>query len=227
MTLPLFAAACSLPKFVADKTISMEVSAADVAVLRCETHNGDIAIESSPRGDVVEVIAQLEVRGHTQAQADEHLSSMQVRHTREGDLLRLFGDHPRARLNGFSPRYSFTLRVPAQVALDLQSHNGNIHTASHGARFALESHNGDIEVDLADGGALDGTITTHNGDVVVSLPQDVHGYLEAATHNGRITTPPTLHEAAVQRRSLRCRIGNEDSTGRLRIETHNGDIQVR
>ena len=51
LVLPLFAVACSYPRFVANKTVELDVPLAQAIKLNCTTHNGDVVVRSSSDND--------------------------------------------------------------------------------------------------------------------------------------------------------------------------------
>lgn len=242
---PLFAVACSYPRFVASKTVELDVPASQAASLDCKTHNGDIEITRGDASDSVHIIAEMKVRGHTQEEADRNLELLSVGSELEGTTLRIFGDYPRPDLNNRSPSFSFTMAVPGHLALDLESHNGDIQSqgttgamriethngditaAAQNKKAWVETHNGEVEMTIESTEALDGRVTSHNGDIVVRVSEDASCWLEAVTHNGRIKTPSAIHDATINRRSVRCRLGEQETDGRLFVKTHNGNITVR
>ena len=68
---------------------------------------------------------------------------------------------------------------------------------------------------------------SHNGDIDIRLEAGAPCWLHARTHNGNIKTPSVIHEATISRRSVRCRIGDGEAIGDLKVTSHNGDIAVR
>lgn len=245
LLLPLLAAACSSPSFVASKTLALEVPLADAVRLECRTHNGDITVTTGEATDTVLVRAELQVRGHTQEEADGNLHQMSLRHQNVDGTLRLIRDLPSTQLSGFSPSYTFVLTVPRELALDLQTHNGDVATSGTRGALRIRSHNGDIatqvtsdqielnthngDIQLAIVGArhLDSRIESHNGDIRVVVPEGASGWLDAHTHNGRISLPDGVREASISRRSARGRVGPEDAGGQVYAKTHNGNVEIR
>lgn len=245
LLLPLFAVACSSPRFVAKKTVEMEVPIAQASKLHCKTHNGNIKITRGDANDTIKLHAEMKVRGHSQEEADDNLHKLSVEHAIDGDTLRVFGKYPRTDLRRMSPGFHYTMQVPEHLALTLISHNGSIQ--SKGTKGALnvethngnvnssvanhhadiETHNGGIELTIRSDQELDGSVVSHNGDIEVRVLDGAHGWLNASTHNGHITPPRTIHEADIKRHSLRCRIGEQDTEGKLVVTTHNGDITMR
>jgi DUF4097 and DUF4098 domain-containing protein YvlB len=241
---PLLTVACSYPRFTASKTVEAEVPLEQAIALHCKTHNGDITITRGDASDTIQLHTVMKVRGHTQEEADDNLRLLSVAHEVHGETLKIYGKYPRPDLNNRSPSFTYTMKVPEHLALTLLTHNGNVRTDGTTGALRVETHNGDVigavqnqkvwvethngEVELAiDSGAdLDGRIVSHNGDIDVVVSADARCWLEAATHNGHIDPPATIHDADIKRRSLRCRLGEANTDGRLFLKTHNGDIEV-
>ena len=244
LLVPLLATACSYPSFVAKKVVELDVPLSQASKLHCKSHNGDITIARGTASDSVHIKAILKVRGYTQQEADANLELLSVADELDDDTLRIYGDYPRPELNGMSPTFTYTMNVPSHLDLNLvthngdvtargttgatrvETHNGNIVATSANKKTRVETHNGDIDLVIRSSDDLEGRVITHNGDIDVELVADAHCWLEVFTHNGRIRTPRVIHDASIKRRSVRCRIGEGDTEGRLFIKTHNGDVGV-
>ncbi|MBL8755579.1 MAG: hypothetical protein JNK15_19940, partial [Planctomycetes bacterium] len=124
--LPLLATACVFPTHQASKVVELSLPVGQLRRLQCESHNGGITVTGAPDATEIALRAELSVRGTSQAEADANLNLMEVGREENGDLLRLFGKHPVGELNNRSPNYRFILRVPATMALQLESHNGDV-----------------------------------------------------------------------------------------------------
>ena len=243
----LLLAGCAYPTFVSSKVIELTIPATSLTAIDCTSHNGDIVVNGDPATVEVALRAELSVRGYSQGEADANLLLLSLGKDFADGKLKIYGKYDSRQLNNMSPCFAFTLKVPQEVALNLESHNGDIRANGTRGTVAFESHNGDIiadattsqvraethnglvridlATDLADDGKLDGEITSHNGDIVVSLADGIGTSLTASTHNGSITPPRLLQDAVIKKRSLRCKIG--DGKGSLQITTHNGDVQIR
>jgi len=244
LLLPLLSVACSYPAFTASKTVDVQVPIEQAIKLHCRTHNGDITITRGDSSDTIQMRTVMKVRGHTQSEADDNLRLLSIAHEHHGDTLKIYGSYPRPELNNRSPSFTYTMQVPEHLALSLESHNGDIRTDSTTGAVRIETHNGDVvsavqnekfwvsthngEVDVAVAADtdLDGRVVSHNGDINVSVSKDARCWLEVFTHNGHIDPPSRIHDATIKKRSLRCRIGEASTDGRLFVKTHNGDIEV-
>lgn len=236
------AAACSFPQHIAKKTVEDSFPAAGIRELYCRTHNGDITIHGKAGATEIRMRATLSVRGYTRDEAERNLELLAVGSTTDGDRMTLAGKYD-AAVRGMSPGCTFVVEAPADLVQRLESHNGDIRAIDTSAALHCETHNGDIEaraltselrvvthngnVDLEIGGAgaLDGSITSHNGDVAVGVAEGVGTSIRASTHNGSIGLRRHADESSRSRRRLECRLG--DGAGRLEIETHNGNVEIR
>ncbi|MFY9342502.1 MAG: DUF4097 family beta strand repeat-containing protein [Planctomycetota bacterium] len=238
-----FAAACAFPNHKASKVVELSLPAAAVERLQCESHNGGITVNGDPAATDIGLRAELSVRGFSQEEADANLHLLEVGQETKDGTLRIFGKYPSGELLNRSPSFSFTLKVPQRMAVQLESHNGDIvadgvqgpakletHNGDIGGalrtgNLSATTHNGDVTLRIAGDGALDGEVTSHNGDIDLQLAEGLGTSLEASTHNGRVTPPSKLVDASLSRRKLKCRIG--DGKGRLVVDTHNGDVLIR
>ncbi|MBM4060812.1 MAG: DUF4097 domain-containing protein [Planctomycetes bacterium] len=234
---------CTLPTYEARRTVDLRLPAAELARFVCTSHNGTISVTGDPAIVEVEVRAELSVRGWSQGEADDNLNLMSVGHERQGGTLRVFGHYPQGALDNLSPSFAFTVRLPRQVALELESHNGDlvvrgtagdqrctthnggIDAQADGRRLGFLTHNGRIGVDVTTAGPVDGTFESHNGEVDVAFGPAASATLTAGTHNGGISAGERLRDVRLDRSTLRARIG--DGEGRVAITTHNGDVRVR
>ncbi|MFK7738994.1 MAG: DUF4097 domain-containing protein [Planctomycetota bacterium] len=245
LALPLLSVACSYPRFYADKTIEQQLPLAAASQLSCTTHNGNIEVTGEPGLDHIELRADIRVRGHTQEEADDRLGLVSVGHKIDGDTVKIFREYDRKEFRINSPTFTFTLRVPERLAMQLLTHNGNVQVSgtrgaltaeSHNGdiqgsvrhqRARLETHNGEIDVQIAASGDLDARIESHNGGIEIAVPEDAAGWIEASTHNGSISGPDGVEDTESARSRFRGRLGPAATEGVLRIETHNGSISVR
>lgn len=242
LLLPLLAAACAMPTFVARKSLDMTVPVDNLRRLQCESHNGSITVTAEDGRKDVDLHAEFSVRGYTQAEADANLQRMELVKEAGAGSLHVYGQCPEG-FGQLSPTFTFALKVPKQVAVvlashngnltvhgvegaaQLETHNGNVDAAVVGERIDATSHNGDLLLHVASHEHLDGDLVTHNGDIQLALDGGANTTLNASTHNGRVTGPASLREARVSRTELSGKLGT--GAGSLRIVSHNGNIDVR
>lgn len=241
---PLLLVACSSPRIPASKIVETKISIEQATLLHCKTHNGSITIVGSNASDTIDLRVEMKVRGYTQQEADDNLQLMSLLNQHDGQALRIWGEYPKPQLNNCSPSFTFTMEVPEHLALRLETHNGDvtasgtkdvIHIESHNGDVEasvgntsadIETHNGKIHVAMKAPGDLNARIVSHNGDIDVRMHAGSSCWLEAETHNGSIDPPSQVNDAKSGRRSLRCRVGKQETKGLLRVESHNGDIRV-
>jgi len=241
LLVPFALAACGYPSFVAKKTAELELPA-DVQSVLCESHNGGITVVGDAAATVITLRAEIEVRAHTQAEADATLNESSVVHEVGAGRLSIRGKHPQP-LIGKSVSFTFSLRMPPQLALQLGSHNGSVRVNGVGSAVAVETHNGGITVETSGNrvdatthngtirvaalgtGELSGAMETHNGGATIELGDAVATAIDASTHNGSIACGDGVTVTKQGRSNLRCQVG--DGKGAFTITTHNGSVNIR
>jgi DUF4097 and DUF4098 domain-containing protein YvlB len=201
--------------------------------------NGNIEVESYD-GSEVRVTARVTARGRNEAAARDLAGRVQLRTA--GGEVRATGP----RTSG-SESWGVSVRVsiPARVAVNARTTNGNIVVSGTAAPVELRSTNGNITVtDAASrldirttNGSIRAALGTHsmplegvqvrstNGSVQLTLPQQTSARLELSTTNGGITTDiPISVQGRVSRRQLSAVLGNGGPE--IRISTTNGSIRI-
>lgn len=238
-----FLAACSVyPSFVATKVVELEIPAATLQSLACESHNGAIVVTGAAT-ETIKLRCEMSVRGVTQEEADGNLARLDLGREQTATQLKLFGRYPQKELCNRSPSFAFTMTAPAALALQLTTHNGDVTAnaitgpivvTTHngriggqvdGAQLTATTHNGDIALQVGGNGNLEGAIETHNGDVELQFAGARNAAIEASTHNGRLSATGAAAVLESRRSWLRARVG--DGTGKLAVTTHNGDVTLR
>jgi len=242
LLLPFLAACTITPAFVATKVVEVEIPAATLQSLTCESHNGAITVTGATT-DTVKLRVEMSVRGVTQEEADGNLALLDLGREQTETTLKLFGRYPQKELCNRSPSFAFTMTAPAALALQLTTHNGNVTTnaitgpivvTTHngriggqvdGAQLTATTHNGDVVLQVGGSGNLDGQIESHNGDVQVAFLGQRNTTVAASTHNGSLSANGAAAVLESRRSSLRARVG--DGSGKLAVTTHNGDVTLR
>lgn len=232
--------ACESFQFEARDTETLHVAAGDVDGVRCQTHNGAIAIEAGLNLDRIQITAHKRIRAIDQETADAALRDLDIIAKVEGGTLQLFV--PKRSTSTWNASVSFTVKMPKISSAKLSTHNGAIHLAGAGSKveatthngairidgdctqIALETHNGAIACKLRGQGAVDGEIETHNGGVAVELDAARSVAIAARTHNGSMSTREPIQVTEVEKRRMHAHLGSGE--GKLRIQTHNGNIRV-
>lgn len=243
LVLLALASSCSFPKFIARQTLTDSYPIGAASKLHCRTHNGDVTVIGKAGLTEIRMRAELSVRGHTQHEADANLQLLAIRHEEDGDRFLLTSDFDRSRLKNMSPSFTFVLETPPGLALQIESHNGDIRTASTAGavyctthngdistraaanRVELLSHNGDVDASIEANGPLNGMLTSHNGDIGFDLAGNPGTRVTAETHNGRTRLERRVQGASISKRRLDFQLGGGD--GRIKLVTHNGDVVVR
>ncbi len=191
------------PKVWSEKTLTMDVPAADLTELHVASHNGAITATGADRTDVA-IRAKLRAGARTQAAADACLAAIELVSEYAGEGVHRVGwrwNQPQHA--DWSASVAFQIDVPADLALRADTHNGAIKASNLSAPCTLSTHNGAI--------------------TARAITADVH----AETHNGRIDCAAlgpqvhlVSHNGAVQLRAT------DAETLGGRLETHNGDVEL-
>lgn len=209
--------------------------------------NGTISVEAGAV-DRVEMAAEVRSMGIRPEKGKENDGYFST--SIEGDTLTI-GEKRTRRRHGIgipffsrdSVRIDYTLKVPAEVALELQTVNGRIATRGMSGEMRATTVNG--EVDLEATGANEVAAKAVNGRVAARFTNDFRG-ARLGTVNGRVTAilpasasflgefsqvngdfeaafPLNIHSHPGSRR-----VSGEVNGGRysLKISTVNGDIKV-
>ncbi len=235
-------ASCSLPTCEAKKVVDIDVPAAGLRTIDCESRNGGIRIVGDPACTTVALHAEVRIRAFSDEEAAATLAQMSVAHDIVDGRLVVRGVCPEP-LGGKIPGFDFALVVPPGVAarlashngslsvrgtegdIRLETHNGGIEATSRAHRIDATTHNGEITIRRDGGGGFGGTLESHNGGITVEVGPGVNATVDASTHNGRLTWPDDASDVRRDDSTLSCRLG--DGAGKLGIVTHNGDVSIR
>jgi DUF4097 and DUF4098 domain-containing protein YvlB len=226
--------------------------AASIESLKLDTVNGYIHCTGGSSNEV-EITALFQIKAPTEADANAFRDSISIDITQpEKELVVktripssggsfwswIFGKRKEAVVN-------YQIALPANLAVDLESVNGQIKVDSVQGDLHLEAVNGAIRVKGAASArrieTVNGSIhiefdtfaqteaariETVNGSVTVSLPSDAAFELHSSTVNGAIRCDFPLNEGFEQgRRSLKATVNGGNTP--LRLETVNGSITVQ
>lgn len=210
---------------------------------------GELLIDVGPNGNIevdthagreVRVVARVTARARNASAAADLAGRVDVR--AGGGEVRASG--PRTTgTTGWT--VNVRVSVPAGVAVNARTTNGNITVAGTGAAVQARTTNGNItvsdvasrlEVRTTNGSVRAGVarnapnlqgvqIRTTNGSVQLALPDGASGQLELSTTNGGITTDiPITVQGQVSRRRVSATLGSGGPE--VRVTTTNGAIRI-
>jgi DUF4097 and DUF4098 domain-containing protein YvlB len=136
---------------------SLDIDPAGLAALRFELGASDLDVQGVPG------LAKIEVRGKACASEQDWLNELNVEQARQGDRV-VVRPAPHAHSGGWGNQYAyidFSVRVPAGLALDVDSGSGDTKAGNVGA-FEFKSGSGDLDLDHA--GAVG--VKVGSGDVI-------------------------------------------------------------
>ncbi len=203
----------------------VNIPAAELDQLAVESHNGDITLTGSETATDIQVQVVTKFGGWNRASAEKCRDAIQLISEAEGERgHKLCSKWQGVRQADWRAVVNYEVKLPARLAANLVSHNGDIHTKGLQGATTILTHNGDVAVKGASS-ALD--VTTHNGDIHASAPADS---MNLATHNGDI------HFDATGAKQLGGRVKshngtiiariNEAANTELACRTHNGRIKL-
>lgn len=249
------ASGCSFERFHAAKTVDYALPLAGVQRLACQTHNGGITVIGDATATAIALHAEITASAPSQVAADALLNQLDVVRDVADGCLTVHGKGPDSDWSTSSV-FAFTITLPPQAALELQSHNGMLRirgatgavsAETHNGEITAEvgagdlkavTHNGDLRLTFRGGGLQQAVAESHNGEVTIDLGPDQDLQLQAETHNGSIRNQVLLQDPRWRgsTRSDGSHDQREDNRmtgqigagkGSLRVTTHNGDITLR
>ena len=198
-------------------------------------------------GTQIEVRAERIVRDHATETAEQRLREVKMLEEVSASRVRIEAEAPRdAGILGHRSSLNVTYRVsvPAGVAVNLETENGEILLDNLNGRvtvsttngrvngkalsgpLSLESTNGGVQLDFAAVGG-DIQVSTTNGGIRLGLPGGVKATLDASCVNGEITVDDELMLQASEN-SRRRLSGTFNGGGpRIAASTVNGGIRIR
>jgi DUF4097 and DUF4098 domain-containing protein YvlB len=207
---------------VASESFSFELGMA--SRLRLEGINGTITVTGSSESASVTIYGERRVGSESAADAQEHLSRLEVRVEELGDEISVRTLQPsESRGRNYVVDYEITL--PRGLTVHINNINGNIDLEGLAGDTLAELINGQIDakVSVPVEGVVD--LSTVNGTIEVSVPVDTSAHLAASVVNGTIGIRNlTLHNEVSSRTSLQGVLGN--GHGNILLSTVNGSIDV-
>lgn len=218
----------------------LQLASAGLAELEVRGQSGEVSYEGQGATPAVNVVARKRGGGRTVESAEEALAAIEVYSEDRGGGVQQLGWRWREdRYRGWQGSVAFSITGPASVALDVETHNGEVVVEGVSGEVAIVTHNGQVRVEAAGpklaaethNGAIEATfagesvsLVTHNGGIGAALirPGPVGGKI--STNNGGIE----LSVADGLASELECSTRN----GRIRVKvpnstTESGDQRVR
>jgi len=219
-----------------------------------ENTNGSVDVEAWDKSEV-KLEALKIVKAQSRRDAKEFMKRVKIRVERNRNRIQIKTEYPKRQgdsgflswmFGGKKPQVTvrYTLRVPQEVDLDIETVNGAISVRDVEGEIDLHTTNGHIEAD-----ALSGTITaatvnggieveledlarndevrlkTVNGSVVAYFPHDLNADMEANTVNGSIRTDyPLKVRGKWGPKRLSGTVGRSGAF--IKMETVNGSIKI-
>ena len=226
-------------------TVNRQWPAGGIERLEVRGVNGDLRVEATDE-DVVSLSAEVNARGIAPSNGENHGyfdTEMQ------GTTLRIVQKKRTMKVGfpfmaGAKLEIDYELRVPRQLALDLNTVNGRIATRGSSGDTNLKSVNGQIDAEVASAdrfraqtvnGRIRATfrsdfrgasLKTVNGGVVAILPSSASFTCDLSQVNGdfEASFPLNIHSHPGRRR-----VSGEVNGGRyeLKITTVNGNVRVQ
>lgn len=207
--------------------------------------NGRITAEATD-GAAVEVSAARTAKAVTDADAKALLDRIEMREEVGGERVRVEVRAPRQSGPG-GHEFTWTIKVPRGVSVDLRTVNGGVHVASLDGDVRLRSTNGGIKGTGLQASSIDASVTNGgvdielvkavstgtyqmeavNGGVSVHLPADSRADIAGRCVNGSISTHDLPLEIVGEQNRRRLDAKLNGGGARVSLETVNGGVNIR
>ena len=206
--------------------------------------NGRITAEASD-GSAVEVVADRTAKATTDEAAKDLLGRIEMREEVGADRVRVEVRAP--RMSGPSGHeFTWTVKVPRGVSVDLRTVNGRIHVANLDADVRARSTNGGIKGTALVASSVDAAVTNGgvdiemakavttgtfeleavNGGVSINLPADSRADIAGRCVNGGISTSDLPLEMVGEQTRRRLDATLNGGGARISLETVNGGVRI-
>lgn len=214
--------ACGYPRVWREAEQEFEVSTAGVKNVECTTANGSIGVDGAAPDSVCRVKVKRRGGGEDATDAEAALAAIRVVNTTVNGALKLGWEWATPKQTGWGASVSFTLLVPKDRTLQLETSNGAIAVAGLEAPVAARTSNGSVKLDQCKG---DWDVVTSNGPIEAS---GAPATLSLKTSNGSIaaklgTKGPVNGKLKTSNGRVDLALAAEAST-RVKAETSNGSI---
>jgi len=189
---------CSWPGFKHSRTVVQTIDATDVRSIDLTTFNGEIAVKVHDEPSI-DMEIRYTARGETEGLAKQNCDALDCDVSQQDDRLVIQATKPAGQ---WSPSAAFTLTVPADCRLDLQTSNGRVTADDVHAGLNINTSNGTVRCSRLAGMV---SVRTSNGEIKI---QDSECGIDLKTSNGSMTYQGML-------------IGDQNE-----MVTSNGSVQV-
>jgi hypothetical protein len=214
---------CGPTIWTGEKTDELAVSSTDMKAIQVRTHNGWVHVEGQADAGEVAVTVTKKTGGITIGDAEKAMEALEVyAEAAESGKVRVGYRWKGIKSLTWGAKVSFDIQAPAGLAVDVETHNGEVEVAGISNHVDIDTHNGHVNV-TSSGGKLHAE--THNGRITATYRGSD---LKLVSHNGRIigdlggcgavSGTVTTHNGAVE-----IAVGDNTSAD-LTCETHNGGI---
>jgi hypothetical protein len=225
--------------FLAEEDFSFAFDATAKVLLTMEAQNGTITITGVAGGDQLNVDGVRQVWATSQADADEHLDSLEVTIDENPDNFVITTEQPSSGQRTYVVNYD--IELPDGMELVIASGNGDITITAMDGDIVIASGNGDVtledieasvvvalgngnidaEVTLPLGGNLEAAVG--NGTIALAIPQSTSAEFSAEVGNGSITVVNlTLQDQVVTPTTVTGTLGGGEGT--IGLAAGNGNI---
>ena len=252
LAIMMLLASCTVRRESKSITIERRWPAENIREIKINEVDGSLTVEAGKPEEIV-LLARIRSRGVPPNSSDPNQGYFKTE--LDDDTLRIGRQRRRHRVrfpHSFLPhnlfvsrsvRIDYALRVPSNIALELQTVNGKIITRGVSGETELQTVNGAIDLETPGTSEVRATtvngsvratfvdafqgarLKTVNGRVTAILPGDASFFCELAQVNGdfEATFPVSIHSHPGSRR-----VSGEVNGGRypLKIVTVNGSIDV-
>ncbi len=232
-----------------EKTVDMPSD----GMVKIKNVNGKIFVESWEK-DKVDIFADIEVKASHSRDAERFMDKVSIKIDRNADEIYIRPDHPKVNGHGFfdsifdhkqpTVRVDFSIKVPENAKVDLNSVNGSVEVVNIGGRAELSTVNGKVvakqmhntvEAKTTNGGINvefdDARLTdnmffhTVNGSIKLYVPQNISADVDISTVNGGVHTDfPLTVKGKWGPKSIK---GTINGGGKcINLETVNGSVSL-
>jgi DUF4097 and DUF4098 domain-containing protein YvlB len=209
---------CMFPQHRAERIVKEQLETSPLQKIDLSTFNGAVTIKTHDK-PVIDMDIKYIATGDSPEAAEAAVEEMTTDITADGGVLTLAAKKPAGQWGASA---AYTLVVPHQVALKLQSSNGAIEINGTSGDVDVSTSNGSISLTAVTGGLK---AHTSNGRITA---KDCDGSVNFRTSNGRVTWEGPFHgmenEIRTSNGSLTVKLP-EGFAAEVSASTSNGSIR--